>query len=139
MPTQYFEQQFHKYSNLITNPKQQTNQSNNLQINLPPSNALNNYNSTIQTNALNYQTGNAPNLTFNQQAFNQTKATFAPTFTTSNYTPTTFNSQFSRPINVVQTTSQVVPPIILPPSNDNSSDFLRKIDEQLEHSRRQFP
>lgn len=114
-----------------TNPTQGTTQANNLQINIPPSTTLNNYNTT-QTNALNYQTGgNVPTMTFNHHAYNQNQNTFAPTFTTSNYTPTTFNSQFSRPLNVVQTTSQVVPPIVIPPSNDNSSDFLRKIDEQL--------
>jgi hypothetical protein len=134
LPTQYFEQQFKTYPNM--NPTPPTNPTtSNLQINIPTtSSSIPTFNTTVstnQTNALNYQTGNVPTLTFNQHAFNQTQTTFAPTFTTSNYTPSTFNTQFSRPLNVVQTTSQVVPPIVIPQTSDNSSDFLRKIDEQL--------
>lgn len=105
-------------------------QSSNLQINIPPNSSITNFNtnvSTNQPNALNYQTGG------NVHA-SQKQAIFAPNFTTSNYSPADFNSQFSRPLNIVQATSQVVPPvpgIVIPPGNDNSSDFLKKIDEQL--------
>ncbi len=133
LPAQYFEQQFKNYANMNPNPS--TNPSNNLQINIPPNSssipAFNTIVSTNQTNALNYQTGNVPTFTLNQHAFNQTQTTFAPTFTTSNYTPSTFNTQFSHPPNIVQATSQVVPPIVIPQTSDNSLDFLRKIDEQL--------
>lgn len=128
----HYEQQFHKYSTLNPNLPSTAITTPNLHLNSV----------TTHNNVINYQTStNIPNLNFNKNGYAQ-QAFVQPTFTTSNYAPVGFNSQFSRPISVVQATSQVVAPVsggILPPSNDNSSDFLRKIDEQLESSRRQFP
>ena len=118
------------------------NTTSNNTASIAPGNNFSNLNTVnVSNNALNYQTAsNVPILNFNQNTFNQPNFV-SPTFTTSNYIPAGFNSQFSRPINVVQTTSQAIPQVsgINLPSNDNSSDFLKKIDEQLEHSRKQFP
>jgi len=54
--------------------------------------------------------------------------------------PTTATSQFApRPYSSVQGSTQVVSSISGPSSSGEGSDFLRKIDQQLEASRKQFP
>ena len=53
--------------------------------------------------------------------------------------PTTTTSQFARPYSSIQGSTQVVTSTSVQGGTGGSSDFLRRIDEQLQASRKQFP
>ena len=52
---------------------------------------------------------------------------------------TTTTSQFARPMSSIQGSTQVVTSTSVQGGTGESSDFLRRIDEQLQASRKQFP
>ena len=99
----------------------------------PPSTIFQSSNTTFQPSSLVYQ---PPNITYQppNTTFQPTSAAFqsSTTNTFKEYTTSTY----SRPaaIETFKAGSS-----ISGGNNEGSSDFLRKIDEQLEASRRQFP
>ena len=114
-----YEQQFHKYS-AMNSPVEVSSTTN-----------LNGYRNTTTTSVV--PTNNNA-LNYNSQGYNSSPKPWemppAPTTTTSQFAP--------RPYSSITGSTQVVSSISGPSSGDGS-DFLRKIDQQLEASRKQFP
>jgi hypothetical protein len=132
LPT-HTDPQIYKFTSLSTAANTATNTAN-----AQTPSAISSLNSGIAYNPISYSP-NAVNSTINFTQNGFTNFSQPPAIT-SGYAPVGFSSQLARPLSAVQATSQVVGSGVgLPKATDSSSDFLRRIDEQLEQSRRQFP
>lgn len=120
-PPVNYEQQFHKYSTM------------HQPIEGLGSNNATGYRNTT-TSVITSNNNNA--LNYNSQGYKVSPKPWevpgpAPTTTTSQFAP-------PRPYSSIQGSTQVVSSIS-GPSSGEGSDFLKKIDQQLEASRKQFP
>jgi len=126
-----YEQQFYKYSTL-NHPAENKFEGNKFE-GVSSTNAT-----TFRNTTQNIIPPNVPmnsnTINFNSQGYTssiQGKPWEVPATTTA-------TSQFARPYSSIQGSTQVVTSTS-GPAGGEGSDFLRKIDEQLQASRKQFP